>query len=232
MESGADDPSLALELIGRVAQAVGGEAVRWQDLPICDLDALLLRIRQMVFGDLIRADVACSAAGCGKRIDIAFGIDRYLEHHSPRSARNAIQAPEGGWMRLGGEIDFRLPTGADQMALRFHPDPYRELIRRCIRPSNISASLIRRVERTMETLAPSLAHELNGACPECGASFAVFFDPRGFTLAELRGQAVFFFEDAHLLAEQYHWSEAEIVRLPRDRRLRYAEMVRASRSVA
>ena len=57
-------------------------------------------------------------------------------------------------------------------------------------------------------------------------------DPRQFTLRELRDQAVFIYEDTHLLAEHYHWPEAEILALPRERRLRYAQMVRASRSAA
>jgi hypothetical protein len=233
MESGRDDAELAIDLIGRVAGAADGGPIRWEDLPVLDLDAALLRVRQMVFGNLIRADLTCSAPGCGKRIDIAFGVNEYLGHHSPRRARDADAAEGGGWMRLREvSVSFRLPTGADQLAIGNHPQPRRELIRRCIRPGDVSSAIVRRVERAMETLAPSLARELNGICPECAAPFAVFFDPRRFILAELRDQAAFIYADAHLLAEQYHWSEAEILALPRARRLRYAEMIRASRSAA
>jgi hypothetical protein len=233
MESGAGDAALAIALMGRIARAADGGSIRWEDLPVCDLDAVMLRIRQLVFGDLIRADVICTAPGCGKPIDIAFSVDHYLEHHWPRRARNAGRASGDGWIRLrSGAISFRLPTGADQLAISAHHDPRRELIRRCIRPAGVSSAAIRRVERALEAIAPSLAQELSGTCPECGAAFAVYFDPRRFTLAELRGQAAFIYEDAHLLAEQYHWSEAEILALPRDRRLRYTEMVRASRSAA
>jgi hypothetical protein len=233
MESGADDSRLAIALIVRMAEASDGHSIRWEDLPICDLDAVMLRIRQLIFGDLVRADIACTAPGCGKRIDIAFSVNQYLEHHWPRRARNAERATDDGWIRLRSDaISFRLPTGADQLAISSNPDPRRELIRRCIRPAEVAAAAVRRVERAMEAMAPSLAHELSGTCPECGAPFAVYFDPRCFTLAELRGQAAFFYEDAYLLAEQYHWSEAEILALPRDRRLRYTEMVRASRSAA
>lgn len=233
MESCADDAALAIALMSRLAQAAEGRSVCWEDLPVCDLDAALLRIRQTVFGDLIRADATCPAPACGKRIDMAFGVNEYLEHHSPRRTRGAEPAPEAGWMRLrGASISFRLPTGADQLAIAFHPDPQGELIRRCIMPTDIPAAAMRRVEHAMEALAPSLAHNLSGPCPECGAWFEVYFDPRQFTLRELRDQAVFIYEDTHLLAEHYHWPEAEILALPRDRRLRYAEMVRVSRSVA
>jgi len=233
LESRADDAALALALINRLAQAAGGPSVCWEDLPVSDLDAILLRLRQTVFGDLIRADAACPAPDCGKRIDLAFGVNEYLEHHAPRRTRLAEPAPEAGWMRLrGAPVSFRFPTGADQLAIALHPNPPAELIRRCIMPTDIPAAAMRRVERAMEALAPSLAHNLNGHCPECGASFEVYFDPRQFTLRELRDQAVFIYEDTHLLAEHYHWPEAEILALPRDRRLRYAEMVRAARSAA
>jgi hypothetical protein len=115
MESGADDAALSIELIGRLAQAAEGCAVCWEDLPVCDLDAVLLRIRQTVFGDLVRADVTCPFADCGKRIDMAFGVNQYLEHHAPRPTRSAEPAPEAGWMLLRvASISFRLPTGADQ----------------------------------------------------------------------------------------------------------------------
>jgi hypothetical protein len=233
MEGYADDAALAIALIKRLAQAAAGCSLCWEDLPVSDLDAILLRIRQTVFGDLILADAACPVPACGKRIDLAFGVNEYLEHHAPRRTRSAEPAPEAGWMRLRGvPVSFRFPTGADQLAVALDSDPRAGLIRRCIMPTDIPSAALRRVERAMEALAPSLAHNLNGHCPECGASFEVYFDPRQFTLRELRDQAVFIYEDTHLLAEHYHWPEAEILALPRERRLRYAQMVRASRSAA
>ena len=84
----------------------------------------------------------------------------------------------------------------------------------------------------METLAPSLSQKLQGECPECGAGAALYFDAQQFVLLELRDQAVFLYDDVHLLAREYHWSQAEILALPRSRRTRYAEMVRQERSLA
>jgi hypothetical protein len=233
LEARAANAALAIALVGRLAQAADGSAINWEALPVSDLDAALLRIRQIVFGDAIRAGADCPVQQCARRIDVSFGVGDYLDHNSPRAARYVEPSPEAGWMRLRGTgVSFRLPTGADQLAVALHAHPERELIRRCIRPANAPAVLIRRVENAMEALSPSLARDLSGQCPECGANVQIHFDPQQFILRELRDQADFIYQDTHLLAEHYHWPEAAILALPRDRRIRYAEMVRASRSAA
>jgi hypothetical protein len=233
LEGAATQTALAIAILGRLSHAPDGSVIDWQALSATDLDAALLRLRQIVFGDAIRAGVTCPAAQCGKRIDIGFGIGDYLEHHSPRPPRGAEPAEESGWMRLrGAAVSFRLPTAADQAAAESSDDPRREMIRRCIRPQDASAASVRRVENAMEAMAPSLAHNLDAQCPECGAAVEVYFDPRRFCLIELREHAAFIYEDTHLLAEHYHWPEAEILSLPRDRRIRYVEIVRAARSAA
>jgi hypothetical protein len=233
LEGAATQVALAVALLSRLAHGADGRAIDWHELSATDLDAALLRLRQAVFGDTIRASVTCPAAQCRKPIDIGFGISGYLEHHSPRPPRGAQPAEEAGWMRLrGGAVSFRLPTAADQAAAASTGDPRRELIRRCVRPADVPAAVLRRVENAMETMAPNLAHDLDAQCPECGAAVKVYFDPRRFCLTELREHAAFIYEDTHLLAEHYHWPEGEILALPRDRRIRYVEIVRAARSAA
>jgi hypothetical protein len=70
---------------------------------------------------------------------------------------------------------------------------------------------------------------LQGACPDCGRDFEFRFDPREFALRELREQAAFIYEDVHLIAQHYGWSEPEILSLPHNRRVRYAELIRQER---
>jgi hypothetical protein len=57
------------------------------------------------------------------------------------------------------------------------------------------------------------------------------FDVPVFVLSELRTRAALIHEDVHLLGRAYHWSEASILAMPRTRRERYADMVRADRGV-
>jgi len=233
LEATALDTRLALALLSGIAQSANGSVVQWDTLSVTDLDALLLLTRQVIFGDAIRADAVCPRHGCGAAIEVSFRVSEYLAYHKPRKARGVEPTEETGWFRFRDvPVEFRLPNGADRVAIAPHPQPERELIRRCVRPANLSTKLLKRVEKAMEAIAPHLSNNLQGKCAECGAVVEIYFDPQQFTLRELRHQAAFIYEDIHLLAMYYQWSEAEILALPRPRRIHYAEMIRQARRSA
>jgi hypothetical protein len=259
LEATGDDTELTLALASRLTRFGVGAGLDWSELTVSDLDALVLRLRQAVIGDSVRADVACRAAGCGKRIDVSFGIGPYLAHHepskpSPRGTWKVDQAEQPGWFRLTRarrgtsksgagipatrsevsawstdqpyEVLFRLPTGADQLAIAGRLDAAEELGRRCIRPMKIPLRLRRQVEAAMEAMAPSMSGDLRGTCPECGSEVAVYFEARQFCLRELRDRAAFIYQDIDLLARRYRWSETDILAMPHVRRANYAELAR------
>jgi hypothetical protein len=239
------DAALALALAGRLAVAVEGEPLDWGGLPVADLDALVLRLRQTLIGDHVRADVACPAPACGQRIDIDFSIEQFLAHHAPKATgprhRGWIWEPadEPGWFCLSrasasaatpaaaaDRVSFRLPTAADLLAVAGQPAGEQYLARRCLRPADLPARLRRRAEAVMEAMAPSLSSDLQGVCPECRATVTMQFDARWFCLRELRDRAAFVYPDVDLLARRYHWSETEILAMPQVRRTAYAELAR------
>jgi hypothetical protein len=82
----------------------------------------------------------------------------------------------------------------------------------------------------MQLLAPSLADEVQGQCPDCGATVSALFEPRGYCLQEMRERARFIYEDVDILAQRYGWSEASILDLPSARRVQYAELARQARA--
>lgn len=233
LDAGTD---LALALVARLAERVGDAPDGWETLPVPDLEALLLHIRKAVFGDRLRAETRCVTPACGARIDVDFPIDAYLAHHTPRLPRHVAPDESGqegaGWYRFiggpegAGEVRFRLPAVADRLAVAHSRHPADDLARRCMRPADLPAAVRRRVVRAMSSLAPSLSHELDGRCPECGAALDFYLDVQEFTLRELRDQARHVLDDVHLIAATYHWSEAEILALPRARRMHYAERIR------
>ncbi len=221
--------ALAASLLSRTGRFVDGQAVGWEALPVTDADALLLHLRQREFGDTIRAESACRRGDCRTRLDVTLRVGDYLAHCAPTVPRGVASASEDGWFCLdNAPITFRIPTLGDQIAVAGQPEPAGALMARCVRPAPPESRLRKRVEAALESLAPGLDSILEAVCPECGATVQIAFEPRAFTLQELRGQAAFLYDDAHLLASRYHWREADILALPRARRCQYAERIRQS----
>jgi hypothetical protein len=206
-------------------------ALDWLSLSMTDIDVLLLRLRQRLLGDAVRAEIVCAAAGCRERVDVVFSIDDYFDHHRPRRPSRVVPLPDG-WFRLVGEdVEFRVPSIGDQLAVTTESRPEQALLHRCVRPAGIISRLRRRIETAMEAMAPSLASELQGTCPECGAAVTAWFDPLHYTLRELRDQAAFVYEEVCAIARLTHWSEADILSLPALRRARYAELAQSMAEV-
>lgn len=225
-ETRSSTTALALTLISRLVRPADGSVVKWSELTITDLEALLLLIRSVVVGDLIETDVSCLQPECGARVTVSFRISEYLSYHQSRLPREAVPAGEG-WFRLREQpVQFRLPAGGDLLAVMGRPRPDRELMRRCMQPETLPAKLRRRAMSAMAVMAPSLSGEVQGRCPECHGRISVYFDVQGCVLRELRDHAGLVYQDIHLLALNYRWSEESILLLPRNRRMLYADLLR------
>lgn len=224
-ETHPSQTALALLLISRLVRPVDGTVVRWSELTITDLEALLLLIRKVVVGHVIEADVSCPQPECCTRITVSFPISEYLSYNQSRRPREMVTDGDG-WFRLHEQpARFRLPAAGDLLAVMGKPKPDRELIRRCIQPETVPAKLRRRVVGAIATMAPSLSGEMQGECPECHRHISVYFDVQKYVLRELSDRARRVYEDVHLLALNYRWSEESILQLPRNRRILYAEML-------
>jgi hypothetical protein len=247
LEAPDDDLALALTLMTHVAHPLGDESGggspdAWLQLTPTDLDFFILRLRQLMLGDRILSDVRCQAPACKARIDVSFGIDQYLDHHLGARGQFrgrgwiAESADEPGWFRIkdsrplalrsDADAVFRLPTAADLRDVATRRDAAAELTRRCIRSELESTRLRRLAEAAMEDIAPNLCQDLQGQCPDCAAKIDIHFDPRHYCVKELRDRAKFVYQDVDAIARRYHWSESDILALPRMRRMRYADVAR------
>ena len=81
---------------------------------------------------------------------------------------------------------------------------------------------------SLETVAPEVALRAHADCPQCEAPNEIWLDPY-ISVREHGGDLL---EEIHTLASAYHWSEAEILRLPRSRRQAYLRLVERARGVA
>jgi hypothetical protein len=208
-----------------------GDAVVTDDLVkhllVGDRDYLILCLRRMTLGDRFQGVLPCPA--CDAQMDVSFDADDVPIER--RLQTEATYTLEPGRSERPRTIRFRLPTGGDQEAvLGLEPAAAVDaLLERCIvDDGGASLSLEDReaVVAAMDRLAPQLDLELDLVCPECGHGFLVPFDINAFFFDEMGITGAQLLRETHVLALAYHWSEAEILSLGRDRRRAYLGLLR------
>ncbi len=236
--------ALVTGILSRCVRRLGGirplsEEVARQ-LLVADRQYLLLRLRQLTFGDRIEMTIVCPQEECGEKIDVNFSVDdvpvRESEDKGPiytmeLSPAAAVVAEDGSQLR---EVRFRLPTGSDQEILSPQlPDDeagaVAALLRRTIcaigpregSGEELSPLAQAEIERRMEAVAPAVELEMAAHCPQCERPFAVPFDLQDYVLGELRTSRELLYREVHYLAYHYHWSEREILEMPREKRRHY-----------
>lgn len=224
------DTKLAVALAGCIATTPTGQEIAWAEMPVVDLDAVLLLFRQVHVGDVVRAEAVCPLASCGKPVDVSFRISEYLAYHRPSKPAGIKDAGEGWYRLTKGTAEFRLPQVSDVEACASDSDPAAALVARCIRPAGLSPRDWRQADRAMSAMAPSLCEDLGATCVECKSEIRLRFDPQDYVLREFRDRALGIREDVHTLASTYHWREADILALPRSRRIAYVQMVHGAQS--
>jgi hypothetical protein len=213
-------------------------------LLVADRQYLLLRLRAITLGDQVQATARCPWAECGQKVDIDFSLqDIPIKESQTNGPFYTMQlSPEAALKDNAGEgyraITFRLPNGEDQEVVSplladGEAQAFAILLGRCIQRigpwDHPSESLIRRlsplaqqeIEREMEAVAPKVELTMEAQCPECGRDFAVPFDLQEFFFGELHTGRDLLDREVHYLAYHYHWSEREIMAMPRDKRRRY-----------
>lgn len=197
-----------------------------RDLLVGDRDYLVLKLRELTLGANVWVTLRCPLDGCGKPMDLKLDLRELPIESRPVTSRFFAFEPE---------VEFRLPTGADQeaVAAQFWSDPElarTTLLRRCLSTrgasvESLAPNLASSIEARMQTLAPSLDVELEAVCPECAGTFTSELDLVPWLLSELRDAWRKLEQEVHLIAWHYHWSEREILSLSCQRRRRYIKLI-------
>lgn len=123
-----------------------------------------------------------------------------------------------------GPVVLRVPTGADEVVIGAASDGARAehvLVQRCVvkgeLPEVLSSEDLARIDAALDAVSPWVVTELAATCPACGATHPVTLDP----YVVMRRSPDELLDEVHALAWYYHWSEAEILALPRHRRQLY-----------
>lgn len=237
--------SRCVKRIGKITP-VSEEMTR--NLLIADRQFLLLELRKLTFGNKIQATFFCPWPECGSKMDIDFSInDIPVEESKDKGPFYQMDlSPDAAFTNNGEkkytEIIFRLPTGADQEVISpvVHQNEglaFSMLLNRCIQKIGphvqpkeehiyqLSPKARMEIEQQMEDVAPKVDLAMNAICPECNREFDVPFNLHHFFFGELQTSLNLLYREIHYLAYYYHWSEKEIMEMPREKRYRYIEVL-------
>jgi len=193
-----------------------------------DRDFLMLQLRRLTLGDRISAVVECPA--CRSKMDTDFdAAEITVESGSLDTPTFDLELPMGEGCAPRA-VRFRLPAGADQEAVLGYDAQVAadNLLERCLIDGAAVALASEDksyVAMAIEQHAPRVDLELELACPECRHAFVLPFDTTAFFLDEVRITMAQLLREVHWIALYYHWSEAEILSLVRDRRRQYLSLI-------
>jgi len=215
---------------------------------VTDRQYLLLKLREVTFGNSVRATIDCPWSECGKRIDLVFSLDAIPVRESlQKSTTYTVSLPPQAGVLMADEepacdITFRLPTGGDQEALSalFVENEARALtllLQRCIQRigrmeqpgeeaiQQLSSRARHEIARAMEEASPRIDLIMDATCPECGRRLEAPFDIQRYLFSEMETSRAQLDREVHYLAWHYHWGEREIMDMPRQDRHRYMEVL-------
>lgn len=237
-EAAADGRSLPerlTALLGVAVASIGG--VRVDDeavasLCIGDRRYLAVQVARRIDGDQVWLRPRCCA--CGAPFDVGFRRSQL----PVKAAGQGFPSPSLDWR--GRRWRLRLPSGRDQAEVVGWPEAraLSRLLHRCVVACDdepVAETLIRElddavcaaIDTALDEASPDVATEMTTHCPECDAEQRVALDLTLGTASALDR----LLQDVHRLASRYHWSEAEILSLSRDRRARYLRLIDHARGM-
>jgi hypothetical protein len=219
--------------LGSVSR-VTADVVR--SLSVGDREALVLHLRCITLGDTMSCVLTCPA--CAEKLDLDLHLAELLLPPYPHASD--LHEVSVGAADASCRARLRVPNGADQeqaaaMAADA-PDAAADFVlRRCVQEivdertgaplPDIPAWAAPALVGKMAELDPQAEILLDLVCPACSETFRTPFDIADYFHRELCGRERDLYCDIHHLASRYHWSENEILRLSRRKRMLYLDLL-------
>ncbi len=182
------------------------------DPDLAGWEICLLDLRRALSGPRISAELTCP--DCGEGVALIFGIDDL-----PKDGRPGVEEVGGAQLRDLHLSDLEAIEAAEGNPLQ------QVLMRATGRDADwAKAQLINAPTETVAVLERCIAGldlQLATQCTKCNTKISAPFDVQAFVMAERVGTARRVLDEVHVIAQNYHWSEADILSLPRHRRLAY-----------
>ncbi|HEY7181701.1 MAG TPA: phage baseplate protein [Blastocatellia bacterium] len=219
-------------------EATASEGQSPAKLTVGRRDALLLSLRETLFGSQLVSVAACP--NCGELLELTF------ESSEIRAPAESAQ-PETLTVKSGGyEARFRLPNSEDLMAIAAcarsdAASAAESLLARCLiqarrtgrnrSPVSIESTrdlppaLLAAIAEKMEQADPQANVQLNLNCDSCAHRWPAIFDIASYLWSEIEDWARRILCEVHALASTYGWNEADILGMSARRRQLYLEMI-------
>jgi T4 bacteriophage base plate protein len=220
----AAPPARALVLLAAAEDETSHDPLL--DVPVGQVDARLLELRQLLIGRDVEATTACP--GCAEEVELEFALDDIR-----------VEQQDGGVHveKSGYEVWCRSPTARDLELLAPPGDATRRLLARCIEraehknksvgASKLPRAVLAALDDALERANAQADVVLSLICPACGCAWQVPFDIGAFLWEEVDARATALLLEIDALARAYGWREPDILALSPQRRARYLDLVLA-----
>jgi hypothetical protein len=199
-------------------------------LPVGTRVQYLLAILALEGERALWAQLQCANAECREAIEVELSPAE-LVALAAEHAGDDVAADVGG-----RTVAVRRPTGNDQLAWQNDAFADEAEARRAVvadltglDPAEIDADLVASVEGALAGADPLVSLELDVVCPYCEEQHTYELDLPELVLGRFRNRQDELLAELHVLASHYHWTEAEILAVPPERRTRYLGLVELGR---
>jgi hypothetical protein len=209
--AGEDRAAVATEVLAACALDAGGAPLGAEAARALEVGArlgALVEVCRLSGRRSLSWAVACPAAGCDEELEVDLPLVALAE------AQAAAPDPAG----------VRRPTGDDLARWRERPPTDAEIVAALGGPTDAPDDVAAEIGAVLDAADPLVDIVVRTACPACGQAVELPVDLEGELLARARRDQDRILEDVAALAGAFHWSEAEILALPRARRARYLEL--------
>lgn len=198
------------------------------ELSIGQRDALLLRLREMLFGPHLVNTVRCPQ--CGEQLEWE---SRVADFFVQTDLAESFELRDADYL-----LRFRLPNSLDIAAAvnTGNAEAAQQMIfTRCVlhaeqqgeacAAEDLPEAVFQKLAERIEEADPMAEIRLQLDCPSCSYSWEAIFDIGLFLWAEINDWAERMLQAVHNLAAGYGWSEREILALSPVRRQLYLGML-------
>lgn len=207
------------QLISRIGESQANAAMM-SELSVADRTYALMQLGLSLGYSHYWRSEKCHA--CDKQFDVSIDLSAIEIGDRPETF------PEMPLEASLGPLVLRAPTGTDQSAIcdiDSDEQACLELLARCLRTEDgdgvdlqkLTKSDVELIEAALDELALGVPLMATAACPNCGCENSVPFAADHW-LSRFSRELL---DHVHEIASSYHWSEAEILSLSRERRLSY-----------